>query len=38
MNMGDITIMLVEVQELAYYTIRTLRLTRVGVVVWSCEL
>lgn len=32
MNMGDITIMLVEVQELAYYTIRTLRLTKVGVV------
>ena len=30
MNMGDITITLIEVQDLAYYTIRTFRVTRVS--------
>jgi len=29
MNMGDLTISLIEVQHLAYYTIRTFRVTKV---------
>jgi len=33
MNMGDIAITLIEVQDLAYYTIRTFRVTRVS---WQC--
>lgn len=34
-NMGDLTIMLIEVQELAYYTIRTFRLTKVSKICHS---
>lgn len=30
MNMGDLTISLIEIQELAYYTIRTFHLSKVN--------
>ena len=38
MNMGNLTITLIEVQQLAYYTIRTFRVTKVSTATWSCDI